>query len=79
LAVAALTTTALVPPGVADAIGALLHAAHPPLWITILVEAVIDTAAISMTSALIVVLYGGLCELSAAQRVREPEAAEIPG
>ncbi|HEU0237779.1 MAG TPA: hypothetical protein VFR11_00670 [Micromonosporaceae bacterium] len=61
--VAALTTTALVPSAVADQIAEALHGAHPPMWIEIVVDAILDTVAISLTAAIIVVLYGALSAL----------------
>jgi hypothetical protein len=58
--VAALTTTAAVVLGVAEGIGVGLHAIHPPLWATIVVEVVVETVAISLTAAIILVVFWAL-------------------
>ncbi len=58
--VAALTTTAAVIVGVAEGIGAGLHAIHPPLWVTIIVEVAVETVAVSLTAAIILVVFWAL-------------------
>ncbi len=58
--VAALTTTAAVVLGVAEGIGVGLHAIHPPLWATIGVEVIVETVAISLTAAIILVVFWAL-------------------
>ena len=58
--VAALTTTAALVLGVAEGIGVGLHAIHPPLWATIVVEVVVETVAISLTAAIILVVFWAL-------------------
>jgi hypothetical protein len=58
--VAALTTTAALVLGIAEGIGLGLHAVHPPLWATIVVEVVVETVAISLTAAIILVVFRAL-------------------
>jgi hypothetical protein len=59
-AVAALTTTAVLLGDAVEALVAALHAVHPPLWVTITVEALVETAVISLTAAVIVVVFQAL-------------------
>jgi hypothetical protein len=59
-AVAALTTTAVVFSDGVEALLELLHGAHPPLWVTIIVDALVETAVISLTAAVIVVVFQAL-------------------
>ena len=58
--VAALTTTAALIVGIAAGIGAGLHAIHPPLWVTIIVEVAVETVAVSLTAAIILVVFWAL-------------------
>jgi hypothetical protein len=58
--VAALTTTAAVVVGAAEGIGVGLHAIHPPLWVTVIAEAVVETVAVSLTAAIILVVFWAL-------------------
>jgi hypothetical protein len=63
--VAALTTTAALVVGAAEGIGVGLHAIHAPLWATVVVEAIVETVAISLTAAIILVVFWAL--MAAAQ------------
>jgi hypothetical protein len=58
--VAALTTTAALVAGVAEGIGVGLHAIHPPLWAMIIVEAAVETVAVSLSAAIILVVFWAL-------------------
>ena len=58
--VAALTTTAALVLGVAEGIGVGLHAIHPPLWATIVIEVAVETVAVSLTAAIILVVFWAL-------------------
>jgi hypothetical protein len=58
--VAALTTTAALVVGVAEGIGVGLHAIHPPLWAMIIVEIAVETVAVSLTAAIILVVFWAL-------------------
>jgi hypothetical protein len=60
--VAALTTTAALVVGVAEGIGVGLHAIHPPLWATIVIEAAVETVAVSLTAAIILVVFWALID-----------------
>jgi hypothetical protein len=60
--VAALTSLTFAPFAVADTVGVALHAQHAPAWVVVLVEAVVEAAAISLTAAVVVVIYRGLCD-----------------
>ena len=60
--VAALTTTAALVAGVAEGIGVGLHAIHPPLWVMIIVEAAVETVAISLSAAIILVVFWALLD-----------------
>ncbi|HEY2795579.1 MAG TPA: hypothetical protein VGJ28_24670, partial [Micromonosporaceae bacterium] len=71
--VAALTTTAAVALGVAEGIGAGLHAIHPPLWATIVIEVVVETVAISLTAAIILVVFWALLA-----GPRRPQPSDAP-
>jgi cobalamin biosynthesis protein CobD/CbiB len=37
-----------------------LHAMHPPLWATIVIEAAVETVAVSLTAAIILVVFWAL-------------------
>jgi hypothetical protein len=60
--VAALTTTAALVVGVAEGVGVGLHAIHPPLWATIIIEVAVETVAVSLTAAIILVVFWALIE-----------------
>jgi hypothetical protein len=55
--VAAVTIATFVPAAGGDAVAAALHAGHTPGWITIPVEGVTEAVVVSLTSAVVVVVY----------------------
>jgi len=59
-AVAALTTTAIVVGDAIEQVVEAVHAAHPPLWVEVSVETVVETTVISLTAAVIVVVFQAL-------------------
>lgn len=58
--VAAVTTATFVPTGVVEILGEVLHARHVATWLLIVTEAFAEAAAISLTAAVVVVVYHAL-------------------
>jgi hypothetical protein len=53
----AVTSVTFLPTAAGDLLAAWLHAKHPPLWLMILAEALIESLVISYTAAVVVVVY----------------------
>ncbi|GIH08839.1 hypothetical protein Rhe02_69060 [Rhizocola hellebori] len=55
--VAAVTSVTFLPTAIGGAVEAWLHSYHPPLWLMIVVEALIESVVISYTAAVVVIVY----------------------
>jgi hypothetical protein len=53
----AVTSVTFLPTAAGDLLAAWLHAHHPPLWLMIIAEALIESVVISYTAAVVVVVY----------------------
>ena len=60
--VATLTTATFVPTAIVQVVGEVLHAQHVATWVLIVMEAFAEAAAISLTAAVVVVIYHRLRE-----------------
>ena len=65
--VAALTSATFVPSAIVQIIGELLHGWHVKTWLLIVIEACAEAAAISLTAAVVVVIYHELRATTAAK------------
>jgi hypothetical protein len=55
--VAAVTSVTFLPTAIGDVIESWLHTYHPPLWLMIAAEALIESVVISYTAAVVVIVY----------------------
>jgi hypothetical protein len=76
--VAAVTSVTFVPSAIGDVVAAWLHAHHPPLWLMILLEALIESIVISYTAAVVVIVYHTL-RAEAAQPDIDIDGGSAPG
>jgi hypothetical protein len=74
----AVTGVTFVPTAAGDLLAAWLHAQHPPLWLMIIAEALIESTVISYTAAVVVVVYHTL-RTEAAEPVIGVEGDRGPG
>jgi hypothetical protein len=75
--VAAVTSVTFLPTAIGDAVESWLHAYHPPAWLMILAEALIESVIISYTAAVVVIVYHTL-RAEAAQPDVEIESNSTP-
>ena len=76
--VAAVTSVTFLPTAIGDAVEAWLHAYHPPLWVMIVAEALIESVVISYTAAVVVIVYHTL-RAEAAQPDVGVDGGRAPG
>ena len=67
--VATLTTATFVPTAIVQIVGEVLHAKHVPTWLVVVIEAFAEAAAISLTAAVVVVIYHQLRPRDVADRI----------